>query len=167
MAIIVNPTPPTTAIFDKMWITSVTLQLPVATPTNSAMPPIAPTIINAGRFLATLLPYDGKHVLSVGGKTVLFPSLAAKQASDVIFAGIITNLVAECKRQAKVNTDIASIDVYALNPTLAVRADIRFIDTTSYNISDCYKLAGIDAIFATVFQTTLLEIARQAGLAIA
>lgn len=151
---IANPTPVTAATFAGMWITNLGIFLPTAE---------KPKGFIGGNFS----PYDGQHLLATGGKRLFVGELATKLTTDAVLAGVLSSLVAECKRQAEVTTDIKFINVMAPDPTKPVRAQIMLEDNSHHTIDDCFALAGTDPVFAGVLMGTMAEMARQAGLSVA
>ena len=160
MSVIPNPTPQTPTIFDKMWVASVNIIMPDLVFTSALFPQ------SKGRLMTNILPYDGTHLLYVGGKMVTIADLVAKRTSDSTFDAILTSLTAECQRQAGNTKTIKTVLVSAPDPTKPVRAMVQFTDGTSYQITDCFALCATDSIFATVFTNTMGELAILAGLTI-
>ena len=158
---IINPTPQTPGVFNNMWVANMILQQP-----DPDFP--APLFQQGyGRLNATLLPYDGTHLLATGRKVVFISKLTDKMTEDTVFAGVITALLAEAQRQAKVTTAVKSVSLSAPDPTKPVVVSAKFVDGTTYAIPDCWALAGTDSVFAGVFNNTEVEIARLAGLTVA
>ena len=54
----------------------------------------------------------------------------------------------------------------ATDPTKAVGAQVIYADGTAHRIFDCFALAGTDATFAGVFNSTLGGVAALAGLTV-
>ena len=155
---IVNPTPITPQTFNGMWVANVRLALP-----NTDFPVTFRE--GHGSFNATLLPYDGAHLLATGGKPVRVENLLTKRAEDATFDGEVTAIIAEIERQAS-KTGLCTLSVYGGDPARPVVAIAEFADHTRHTIADCYALAGTDTVFAGVFQAAMVEIARQAGLTV-
>ena len=153
MALIVNPTPITAATFSGMWVNQLQIFFPLET--------------EKGFIQGNLLPYDGTHLLAVGGKQVRVFDLEAKRKTDANLDGMLTALVAELKRQSKFSVDVKFVNVIATDPAKPVVAMAFFADNTRYVITDCFALAGTDATFAGVLNNTLGEVAHLAGLTIA
>lgn len=149
MATIVNPTPVSAATFGKMWIAGVFLAQPI----NGAQ----------GSLFATLLPYDGTHLLATGGKRVAIPSLKAPSPA---VASLISSLTTELARQSKNTATLSKLYVTAPDPAHPVSIRAEFADHTNYTIKDAFTLAGTDSIFAGVFTTALGTLATMAGLTV-
>ena len=149
MATIVNPTPVTATTFGKMWISSVFL----AQPLNGTQ----------GSLFATLLPYDGEHLLATGGKRVAIPSLKAPSAP---VATLVTALTTELARQSKKTSPLSKLYVMATDPSRPVVIRAEFVDHTTYDIKDAFALVGTDTVFAGVFTTALGTLATLAGLTV-
>ena len=155
-----NPTPVTPTEMTRMWVANMRLQMPDPVFTN----PIFPQ--SFGSFNATLLPYDGTHLLATGRKGVNERKLTEKRASDSVFDGILTALTDEAKRQAGKSVEVQTLTVMAQDPARPVIARVEFVDKTTHTIDDCFALAGTDEVFAGVFTSAMAEIARQAGLTV-
>ena len=135
-----------------MWVTSVQV--------------IFPDGENKGILQASLLPYDGAHLLALGGKRVSINDIADARSRDTVLDGVLTALVAEVQRQAGQDAAPAIIQVLAHDPSKPVQARVIFLDRPPYTIPDCFALCVADSVFAGVFTTTMGEIARLAGLTI-
>jgi hypothetical protein len=147
------------AIFDKMWINRVRLELPDPVFTE----PIFPQ--SKGRFNASLLPYNGTHLLATGGEKVNIEDLNAKRASDTTFDSIVTAFTAEVDRQST-KTGLKSITIIANDPAKPVRLMAEYLDSQPFTIADCFALSKTDNTFGTAFESAMDEIARQAGLTV-
>jgi len=150
---IANPTPITAATFAGMWITNLGIFLP-----TSEKP--------RGFLAGNLLPYDGTHLLAIGGVRVNVMDLASKRTTDTMLDGVLTNLTNECKRQASNTSEVKFVNVSAHDSTKPVFAQIGFTDGNFHRIPDCFALAETDSVFSGVLMATMAEVARQAGLAV-
>lgn len=151
--LIPNPTPQTVGAFLHMWVTNLQLKQP---------DPTLPANQSRGSFFASLLPYDGANLLHAP-ITVTIPALSVRMTTDTVFAGVVTSLLAEAQRQAGSTLDVKSLIITAPKPP-QVHATVQFVDNTTFTISDCFALCKTDTIFAEVFESALVEVARQAGL---
>ena len=147
-----NPNPVSTSTFSGMWITNLSV--------------ILPTADKAGLLTVNFQPYDGSHLLATGGKRFAIMDIAKKSEEDATFKTMIDTLIAECKRQANKDGDIKFINVMAQDTARPVVAQIVFDDKIPYTIKDCFALAGSDTAFAGVFQGTMNEVAKLAGLSV-
>jgi hypothetical protein len=149
MATILNPTPVAAQTFSGMWVQNLNIILPTEDKPK-------------GTIQAQLLPYDGTNLLALGGKRVMKPLPSAESATTQM----LDNLKAEVARLSGNTSAPHHIMVSAQDPTKPVRASVRFVDKKMHNIADCFALATKDKVFATVFNATLVEIARLADLKI-
>jgi len=144
MPITTNPIPVST--FNKMWISSTLINF-----------------LSGGKMFIRLQPYDGNYMLSTTVNSSI-RNLSAVRASDASLDTVLTNLEAECRRQANEPTaELQTIAVSAPNPTLPVVASIIFKDKPIHRIHDCFKLTSTDTTFGTVFYATMAKIAEKAG----
>lgn len=153
-----NPTPITTGTFNGMWISNIRLKMPDLVFTDPVFPQ------SRGSFTATLLPYDGNHILASNIVRVTIPDLKAKRSADYGFDAIITSIIAEAKRQSGQPNDPVSVIVYAPDPTKLVSASFEFPNKITHMVKDCYALCSTDSTFASVFISVMGEVAKQAGL---
>lgn len=152
MSAILNPTPVQPGVFNRLWVTTLAIHLlPAGNP--------------SGNLLATLLPYDGTYLLAGGGQVVKLPSLAVARAQDPVLDAVVTAALAECERQFGV-TGVISLVVQAPDPTRPVVAHVITNDGKARRIADCFALCAQDPVFAQVFTSVMVEIARQADLQI-
>lgn len=158
---IVNPTPITPGEMTNMWVANLRIDFPTENPYPFPIPQAN------GRLSATLLPYDGTHLLATGVKPLFIQKLNERLASDTTFNTVVTSLVAEAKRQANKILEVKNISVFAPDPAKAVRAMVNFADGSFFTIHDCFTLASTDTTFGGVFMSTMNEVARQAGLTVA
>lgn len=149
-----NPTPITAATFSGMWTNALTIFLP-----STEQP--------KGLITANLQPFDGTHLLATGGKSLKLTDLSTKRTTDTALDGMLTAIVAEVQRQAKKTAAVRTVTVRAPDPTKPVSTVAIFEDNTIHRIQDCFALEGTDTVFAGVFNSTLGEIARLAGLTVA
>lgn len=150
---IANPTPIIAATFNGMWITNLGICLAVDN-------------ISKGYIQAKFAPYDGTHILATEGRRLNMVDVPAARASDPVLDSTLTALVAELHRLSNKTADAQFLAVDAQKPGVPVHAVCKFADGTYYSIKDCYALAASDSVFAEVFQATMAEIARQAGLTV-
>lgn len=147
---IVNPNPPATSSFSKLWVTSVNLHFVFGT--------------NDGMLQARLAPYDGNFILATGVKVLSLNALKASCQSDTNLAAMVESVSAELVRQSGYSSTPMWVQVMAPDPSEPVRALVSFSDGKMYEIANCYQLASRDPQFAGVFVSAMTEIARQAGL---
>ena len=157
---IINPTPQNPGIFSGMWISNLSLIQP-----DPNFP--APLFEQGyGRLTATLLPYDGAHLLATGRKQVIISKLTDSISTDTTLSNIISSLISEAQRQGSTTSPVKTLVLSALDPTQPVKVTSKFVDGTSHSITNCFALANTDTIFANVFNNTMVEIARLAGLTV-
>ena len=150
---ILNPTPINPTSFNNMFVANMLLTLP--------------TDISNGQMFATILPYNGEHLLATGGKRLTILNLKDSMEKDASLATMVTNIVAEAKRQANSTSTVSRISVYAPDPTIPVRVVVQFEDTPKpFMINDCFTLASTDAQFGTIFLSAMAEVATRAGLSV-
>ena len=147
-----NPIPITPSTFSGMWITNLQIILNNST-TN-------------GRINAMLLPYDGVHLLALGGKQISTRDLSATIISNHTLNSAISELLDLVSSRSKNTSAVLSIQVVALDPSKPVTAMVHFSDGNPYRINDCFKLCSTDAVFYTVFNNTMIEIAKLANLTV-
>jgi hypothetical protein len=152
---ITNPTPITPGTFGGMWISKVELAMP-----DLRFP--AGFLERRGKLLATLLPYDGVHLLATGGKSLQVHDLAAGSAADARIAGLVGALCGEAGRQSG-KTGVTGIAVHAPDPSKPVRVVCRFGHET-FIVPDGFGLCAEDPQFASVFTTVMGTVAVLAGL---
>lgn len=134
-----NPTPIQTNVFNGYWITSVQF------------------IVDTKLVQASLLPYDGQHLLATNRRTVNI----SENTQTLINAVIL-----EIKRLSGKTVDVKFIRVIAPEPSKPIILHVTFSDNTTHIVQDCLALAGNDNTFAAVFNSALANIASLAGLTI-
>lgn len=109
----------------------------------------------SGLVQASLLPYDGTHLLATGRKIVNKKDEA-----------LVASVVAEAKRLSGKETDVKLVRVMAPEPSKPVMLHVLFADNSTHIEKDCYAKAATDAVFASAFSATMAAIASLAGLTV-
>lgn len=135
---IYNPNPITAGTFNGYWIRS------------------ANFVSDKSFVQASLLPYDGTHLLATGGKIV--------NKQD---AGLVASVAAEAKRLAGKDIAVKLVNVLAQDPAKPVVLNVVFADGTRHTEKDCFAKAREDEAFASAFSAALAGIAALAGLEVA
>lgn len=110
-------------------------------------------IPESGLAQASLLPYDGTHLLATGRKMV-------NKKDDAL----VSSVVAEAKRVSGKTADVKIVRVMAQDPSKPVMLQVVFSDDSVHIVKDCYTKAAEDAVFASAFNSTMAAIAGLGGL---
>ena len=115
-------------------------------------------IFKSGQVQASLLPYDGAHLLATGTKRLNMAALPAE---------VMTALKAEITRLSGKADAPELVQVMAQDPSKPVMVQVLFPRATPavapYRIADAFALCGTDAQFAGVFGQVMASIAQLAG----
>lgn len=133
-----NPNPIAASTFNGMWIQN------------------AQFISESKLVQASLLPYDGTHLLATGRKMVNKKDEA-----------LVASVAAEAKRLSGKDAEVKLVRVMAPEPSKPVMLQVIFADNSVHMEKDCYAKAAQDAVFAEKFNATLNAIATLAGLTVA
>ena len=147
---IINPTPITPSVFDKLWVRNLALSFPVT---------------NRGHMNVEFLPYDGASTLNKPiPKDV--QDLMEKRKTDTNVEALVTTLSVELNRLSGFSSPATVLLINAPDPSRPVECRVFFADKTSYAIPDCYALCATDPAFASVFQAAMGLIAAVAGFTV-
>lgn len=144
---IVNPSP-ASGTFDKMWVQSADINFSV------------------GYLQAKFVAYDGQNILGNNARHLQLDGLAGKQAADATLKARLETLTAYLGGIASNTSGVNFITVKAPEPGLPVRVLVQFNDGKGWDEADCFTRAARDQQFASVFFSTMTELARQAGLTV-